>query len=167
MSHELAESRRPATDAEIEAIRKHVADVGFDEGRLVRAGGVIVDLVWNGRVVHAKDQLHNGEVHFLKHVVRGRQWPPGTPYDEYVEILRQAVSGLDGGGSLESRFGSVRLSFVARSFEYRGPEGAELILAGYSVDYDAWATGYQPEMGLSHFVLDESRGERWLREPIP
>lgn len=130
-----------------------MADVGFDEWRLVRAGGVIVGLVWNGRVVYAKDQLPFVEVYFLKHVVRGRQWPPGTPYDEYVESLRQAVSGLDGGVSLESRFGSVRLSFVARSFEYRGPEGAEWILVGYSVDYGAWATWLPAGKGTEPFRL--------------
>lgn len=163
--HQLAESRRPATAGEIEAIREHVASVGFDPTSMARVGDRISGLVWGGRVMHADDRLPNGQVHYLKHVMIGQEWPPGTRVGQYVESLRRAIRDPRGGIAIDSRFGFVRLTFVARSFAYQGPAGGEWILVGYTVDYGSWVTGYQPDNGLRRVVLDESKDGRWLRRP--
>lgn len=154
------------TDVEIEAIRAHVASVGFDTSRTVRARGEFIGLAWQGHIIRTGDQLHNGEVHYLRHVVKGHEWPTDTSYDEYVESLRRVISDPRGGILIESHLGYVRLSFVARSHEYQGPEGGEWILVGYTVVYGSWATGFQPDMGLSYFASNASAGKRWLRRPI-
>lgn len=124
--HELAESRRPATDAEIAAIREHVAGVGFNPVETVRARTRVLGLVWNGRIVQRSDRLYNGPIHYLRHVVKDREWPAHTTYDQYIKSLFEVIHAPSGGIALDYEFGVLRLSFIASSTIYRGPRGSRL-----------------------------------------
>lgn len=162
---EIIESGREATDDEIQRIREHVAGVGFEPGGWTKAGIHIHGLLWNGQIIHSNDRMSNLIAHFLRHTVAQQEWPTGTTLDEYIASLRRAVEDPEGGIALEKRFHQWQLSFIADARESQGLKSRGWILVGYPVEYGYWATGFQPDLGLHHFTLDVTEGERWLREP--
>lgn len=78
---------RDLTPDEFQRVVTHVANAGFDPDRLERAGSRIAGLLWNGKVVKGGDLLPPGEVHYLRHVVAGREWPEGTSINDYYASL--------------------------------------------------------------------------------
>jgi hypothetical protein len=163
---EIAESGREATDDEITRIRVHVAGVGFEPGGWTKAGIPIAGLSWEGHIVRSSDRMENAIVHFLRHTVAQREWPEGTTLDEYIASLRQATQYADGGITLERQHQQWRLSFISRAYGAAGPDSGGWILVGYPLEYGYWSTGFQPEFGLRHVILNTAEGERWLCKPL-
>ena len=163
--HELAESRRAATDEEIQSIRVHVAGMGFDPLGTMRVGSRMEGTRWDGRTIGGSDRFSTGIAHYLLHVIHDREWPNGTSYDRYVESLRDVVIDSAGGIVASYEFDVLRLSFVSRARYQRGPGGNEWILVGYNVDYGWWTTGFQPDLNLDHFALAFTKGAQWLQRP--
>lgn len=162
---EIAESGREATDNEIRRIREHVAGVGYEPGGMTKAGGPIDGLLWQGQAVRSNDRIENAIVHFLRHAVAQREWPPGTTFDEYIASLRRAIADPNGWISIERPHRQWRLSFISRANDAAGPDSGGWILVGYPIEYGYWSTGYQPTLGLRHIRLNVTEGERWLCKP--
>jgi hypothetical protein len=161
----LAESRREASDEEIQRIREHVAAVGFESGHHTKAGPRIAGLVWDGKRIQSSDRMNNGVVHYLRHVIARQEWSSDTSFDEYVTCLRTTVIDSSGGILLHRLHDVWHLTFVSAADRHRGPAGGAWIAVGYGVNYGYWITGYQPKLGLHRFVTDTAKGERWLCRP--
>lgn len=162
---ELAESRREATDEEIQRIREHVAGAGYQPGSMTKAGSRIAGLVWEGETIRSSHRLDNALVHYLRHVVAQDEWPPGTTVAEYVANLRSVVEDPNGGILLTHPFGAWLLTFVSESHDPEHFNGRQWIAVGYGVDYGYWMTGYRPRSGLAYFMPKADEGERWLCPP--
>jgi hypothetical protein len=118
-------------------------------------------------VLRGPDRLPPAEVHYLRHVVVGHEWPDGTSLDECVASLR-AVCADPSSGVLTSllRGQSWQVTAVRPSGALKGPEGYDWIAVEYRVEIGHWVTGFQPSHGLSHFTDDpERQHQRWLRLP--
>lgn len=162
---ELAESRRQATDEEIQRIREHVASVGYQPGAMAKAGSRIAGLVWEGQAIQSSHWMDNALVHYLRHVVAQAEWPSGTTVAEYNAILRAIIEDPTGGILLTCPFDAWQLTFVSESHDPERFNGRPWIAVGYGVNYGFWMTGYRPRFGLAHFTPNADEGERWLCQP--
>lgn len=86
---ELLLHRRLPTREELEAIRDHVARAGFSDALQTCQG--LGGMVWEGRVLESHQLLPTGVVHYLRHVVRKREWPDGTTFDGYIRSAAETV----------------------------------------------------------------------------
>lgn len=162
---ELAQTGRAANDAEIQAIRTRVAAAGFDPSALETVRGRLAGFIWQGRTLRGRDRLPSAEVHYVWHVAKRGEWPPGTTLQQYLVGARDVV--LDpASGIFLSRFANAwQVGFVRRSGPLRGPRGGEWVLVEYRVDTGHWVTAYQPERGLQQLENPGRSEVRWLHEP--
>jgi hypothetical protein len=161
----LIQTGRYPTGAELEAIRWHVAQASFDPAVAFPADPRIVGLRRsNGTLVRLDDPIPTGELHYLRHVVRQAEWPPGTTQEQYEVSLAHLASGLRVDILLRevAHFG-WHVTIVGRSGNRRGPLGSAWMIVEYRVSDGHWVTGYQPRDGLL-FALRRPR-RRWLRLP--
>jgi len=145
-------------------VREHVARAGFSPEPRAKAKG-LAGVEWRGRVLQGSDRLTPGEVHYLRHVVVGQEWPATTTFEEYLQSLRDVILD-DRGGVLTSRYrGAWQLAAVGRSPAPPAPEEFPWVLVEYRLGLGHWVTAYRPTEGLR--VLDDPNREelRWLRRP--
>lgn len=162
---EAAEGTRRLTPEEIRRVLVDVAAAGFDPHARERVRGRLAGLEWQGTVLRGSDRLPSAEVHYLRHVVAGNEWPPSTTLADYLRSIRQVV--LDRrSGILASRYqGTWQLTVIRRSREWRGPEGFDWILVDYRVEIGHWVTAFQPREGLRALRQPNRKDSRWLRQP--
>jgi hypothetical protein len=164
---EMAESGRMPTSGETKEIRNYIAGLGFNIGSNTPAGGRLHGLEWEGRILKRTDMLSALEVHYLRHVVKQREWPPGTTLLAFPESVRAVILDSDSGLAL-SRWGGHEwhLTVVRESRNLRGPFGGDWIVVEYRVGDGFWTTAFQPERGLPSFLGDRRRSNlRWLLIP--
>ena len=164
---EIAKSGRMPTGGEIQEIRDHIAGLGFDTTTNTPAGGRLHGLEWEGRILKRTDVLSALEVHYLRHVVKQREWPPGTTLLAFPESVRAVILDPDSGLAL-SRWGGYEwhLTVVRESRNLRGPFGGDWIVVEYRLGDGFWTTAFQPERGLPSFLGDRRRSNlRWLLVP--
>jgi hypothetical protein len=160
---DLGLGARRATGRDLEAIRLHVAQAGFDRLAIfpadVRAAGLTRA---DSTIVQRGDLLPTAELHYLRHVVRQQEWPPGTTQAHYEDSLRNLALRLRVGIliSVVPPFG-WHVGIVGRTGALRGPRGFDWLLVEYRVSTGHWSTGFQPEQGLQFANLRRRR--RWLR----
>ena len=163
---EAATGARRLTRAELQEVLEHVARAGFDPDARERAGSRLAGMFWRGRVLSGSDRLPPAEVHYLRHVVRAREWPPDTSLEAYLESIRHVI--LDPrSGILVSQFldKGWQLACVRRSEDLQGPGGGEWVMVEYRLATGHWMTAFQPERGLAYFEDVRRRDQRWLRRP--
>src|SRR6478752_2991173 len=113
----LIRTGRNPTGREIEEIRLHVAQAGFDPAISLEADPRIVGLRRaNGSMVSLGDQIPTAELHYLRHVVRQEEWPAGTTQAQHEQSLADLAAGLRVGIPLRqvAHFG-WHVSIVGRS----------------------------------------------------
>jgi len=131
---EAAAGIRELSTAELQQVLEHVARAGFDPGATERVRGRSAGLVWQGRVLKGSDRLPPAEAHYLRHVVAGQEWPPGTSLQLYLNSI-QGVTLDSKSGILTSRYqGAWQLTIVRRSGSLRGPNGFAWVLVDYRVE---------------------------------
>lgn len=167
----LAAATDPArllAEEELARVVRHIAGAGFDPHALERARGNLVGALRpNGEGVAPRDRLGPGEIHYLRHVVVGREWPDGTTPEEYfsnaASIVRDPSSRI-----FASRYQGVwQCGFIAKNVLPWGPQGKAWIIVDYRLSTGHWTTvfqwGHGPE-NLADPILDARREElRWLR----
>ncbi len=160
-----ATGTRRLSVAELQLVLEHVAQAGFDPTALKRTGGRLAGLVWRGQILRGNDRLSPAEAHYLRHVVRRHEWPPGTTLQEYLDSIRNVV--LDPtSGVLTNRYqGAWQLTIVRRSGGLEGPAGLAWIMVDYRVAMGHWMTAFQPDNGLGVLRRPERTDLRWLRHP--
>jgi hypothetical protein len=160
---DAAEGRRQLTADELQQVLEHVAQAGFDPTPSVRAKG-LAGLLWQGRLLTGRDLMTSAERHFLRHVVRFQEWPPGTGLADYLSSVRDII--LDPMSSvLVSRYlGSWQLGVVRESLHLRGPGGLDWVLVEYRVALGRWVTAYQVPT-LQDLHSPERTHVQWLRPP--
>jgi hypothetical protein len=162
---DLGLGARRASGRDLEVIRLHVAQAGFDPlatypaGR--RAAGHRRE---NGDIIQSIDRVHTAELHYVRHVIEQREWPDGTTQAQYEESLRNLALRLRVGIllSVKPPFG-WHVAIIGRTGNMRGVGGKEWSVVEYRVESGHWATGFQPRDGLRFAV--ERRRQRWLRLP--
>lgn len=162
---EAAAGERKLTRAELRRVLEHVAQAGFDPNARERVRGRLAEREWQGTVLRGGDRLPPADVHYLRHVVAGREWPAGTTLVAYLGSIGAVV--LDPrSGVLVCRYqGAWQLTIVRRSHELRGPQGSDWILVDYRLETGHWVTAFQPPNGL-RVLRRPTRGDiRWLRRP--
>lgn len=156
-------SGRSLTNDEQLRVRRHVA-AGFDATATARVGQRLIGQSWQGHVFGPGDRAPNEIVHFLRH---RHEWPSGTTLGDYRHSLAEAILDPRGGIQVEQVGQTWRLAFIAPSGQWRGADGGDWILVGYTINYGYWTTGYQ--LPLSRGELLEQRPEtersRWLQRP--
>ena len=160
---DLGLDTRNPTGRDLEAIRLHVAQAGFDPLMTYPADRRVTGLQRaSGQVIQRGDQIPTAELHYLRHVVRQQEWPPGTTQAQYEEGLRNLALRLRVGMliSVVPPFG-WHVGIVGRSGPLRGPRGFDWLLVEYRVSTGHWSTGFQPEQGIQ--FANERRRRRWLR----
>lgn len=151
---------RELTPEELERIVRHVAKAGFDPNGLEKCGGRLAGLVWNGKTLKGSDRLPPGEVHYLRHVVYGNEWPNGTTLEEYYRSLENVIRD-EKSRILISKFSSEwQIGFLGENqpgmrYTYTWVE--------YRVSRHHWITGLQIE-DLEKFLQEPKRTNvKWLR----
>jgi hypothetical protein len=162
---DLGQGTRRPTGQDLEAIRLHVAQAGFDPLATYPADRRVTGLQRsNGQIIRRGDPIPTAELHYLRHVVRLQEWPAGTTKDQYEDSLRNLALRLRVGILVSDKppFG-WHLAIIGRIGTMRGPGGREWVVVEYRIGTGHWATGFQPREGL-HFALMRRR-QRWLRLP--
>jgi len=143
---------RELAPGEIQVIREFVSKAGFSPD-LEKCGSRIAGLVWEGKVIHSTDRLPNGVVHYLRHVVYGKEWPVGTTFEGYTSSL-QSVILSDKSKIMICKYGD---------FSQIGFYGSDGIWVDYRVKYGYWSTGFKSET-LEKILESPNRKEiKWLR----
>lgn len=160
-----ATQARQLTPGELAGVLAHVARDGFDPARNVPATGLSGDQ-WEGQILRGRqDFITSAARHYLRHVVRGQEWPDGTTLDRYEESIRRVVINPRSGAFTSRYDGQWQLGIVRRSGEYQGHGGFEWILVEYRIGIERWVTAFQPSEGLQ-FIRSPRRSDvRWLRRP--
>ena len=156
---------RHPTGQDLEILRLHVAQAGFDSQQTFSADRRVDGLRRaNGQIIQIGDQIANDELHHLRHVVARAEWPIATSQRQYEASLRELASRLRV-GILVSEHGLFgwQVAVVGRSGRWQGPSGFEWMLVEYRVSTGHWATGHQLRDGLA-FANERGR-KRWLRLP--
>ena len=165
ISNLLSTGRLP-TSLDLHVIRQYAARSGFDPTATTRAGGRLSGLSWQGRILEGGDVLNVAEVHFLRHVVVGREWPTGTTMSEYVSSLTNAVRDDNGPVLLDVKLGVPRLTFFSQDRVSQLHGTTSWTLVGFDVHYGYWTTGFRtpvsPEQYRQHL---SSSLRRWLHPP--
>lgn len=125
----------------------------------------LAGLQWQGRILRRSDRLPAAEVHYLRHVLHGDEWPSGTTLDQYLTSIQAAVGSPQAGVFLSRYGGEQQISFIASSGRWRGPRGSDWILVEYRVSRSHVVTVYQPPT-LEEIERHRLRSDmRWLRRP--
>lgn len=112
------------TTEDMEHVLAHVLRSGFDPYTLERARG-------NTRHSVPERFASPEQIHYLRHVIVGREWPEGTTIQEYVETARRVVEDPNSGVFISRYGGTLQLGLVGTTPELsRGDNGQELLLAG-------------------------------------
>lgn len=161
---EAATGARSLTSDELQWVLEHVAQAGFDPTAQEIVRGELAGILWRGRVLKGRDRLLPAERHYVKHVLRRREWPTGTALVEYLESSRAVI--LDPRSSIfTSRYqGELQLGVVGLSARWRGPRGGRWILVEYRPRTGRWTTAYQLKR-LRELKSPGRTGLRWLRGP--
>lgn len=166
---EAATGARTLTPDELRQALDQVARAGFSP-RPVLVGGRVEGKVWQGRVRGRTDYLLPAEVHYLRHVVDGQEWPPRMSLDEYLQSLREVIlDPLSGVATSRWSRHSWHLTVMRRSGRLRGPGGHEWVMVEYGIEgvgAGYWITAFQPQNGINYLTADSRREQvRWLRRP--
>lgn len=160
---EVAETGRRPTDVEVQRLREHIAQAGFHPLSLARGGGRVAGLSWRGRALRGSDPLTTAEVHYLWHVVRRREWPPGVELEAYLQSARDVVLDPTSGVFLSRYEGQLQVGLIGASGALRGPGGRSSVLIEYRVELGHWVTAFQIELAD---LSPPRRSEfRWLLMP--
>jgi hypothetical protein len=120
---DLGLGARRATGRDLEAIRLHVAQAGFDPLATYPADPRVVGIQRSdGQIIQRGDLLRTAELHHLRHVVRLQEWPTGTTPVQYEDSLRNLALRLRVGMLVGDKppFG-WHLAIVGRTGTMRGP----------------------------------------------
>jgi len=160
---EAATRSRRFAQEDLRQVIEHVAQAGFPStpGRATGFAG----LEWAGRVLRGSDRITAAERHYLRHVVKGREWPSNFTLNDYLQSISEVVHDQDSGVFTSRYQGAWQVGFIRRSGNLQGPLGAEWVIVEYRMDIGYWTTAYQPKEGLS--VLQHPNREYliWHREP--
>ena len=151
-----ATGARRLTPGELSRVLTHVAAAGFDPDARERAGGRLAGITWQGHILKGSDLLTPADAHYLRHVAARGEWPRGTTVDIYVGSIREAILDPHCGVLTSLYQGKLQLTMIARSAEWRGPNGFDWILVDYRVVTGHWMTAYQPRERLKA-LLNPSR----------
>jgi|GEM_PF-859656 len=154
---------RELTPEELKRIVQHVAKAGFDPNGLEKCGGRLVGLVWNGKTLKGSDRLPPGEVHYLRHVVYGQEWPANTTLNEYYQSLREVIEDENSGIVVHKIGSEWQVGFLNTSSEWRGLAGNDIIFVDYRLSISYWVTGYQPDDFESLLASSKWSNIKWLR----
>ena len=165
MIFDLAAGVRDPTGQDLEKIRLHVAEAGFDPTRMLPADQRVVGMHSSrGSVIRQGDPLSTGELHYLRHAVRQEEWPVGTSLGRYQDSLSALAASLRVGILLRqiAHFG-WHVTIIGRSGRWKGRLGSDWMIVEYRVSDGYWVTGYQPRDGL--LFANRRPRRRWLRLP--
>jgi len=159
---EVASRGRRFTYTELQQIVEHIVQERFPS-TTGRARGV-TGLEWEGRILKGSDRITSAERHYLRHVVKGLEWPTSTTLGDYLQSIREVVRD-PASGVFTSRYrGKWQVGFIRRTYNLRGPLGAEWVMVEYRPDI-GWTTAYQPKEGLE-ILQDPMRDNLiWHRRP--
>lgn len=160
---EIASGTRILTDSELKAVIEHIADAGFDPLALERARGRAAGIEWRGRIVRSSDMLPPAEVHYLRHVVAGHEWPDDTDLSTFLSSITALIRDEHSGLLFSSFQGTDQITIVRRSVNLRGPDGFEWVLVDYRLATGHWVTVFQPHKGLDILQSPKRSGNRVSR----
>src|SRR3954471_10246273 len=132
---DLGLGARRASGRDLEAIRLHVAQAGFDPQATYPADRRVVGLQRsNGQVIQRGDLLPTDELHYLRHVVNQQEWPTGTTQAQYEDSLRNLALRLRVGMLVsENQPFGWHLAIIGRTATMRGPAGREWTAVEYRI----------------------------------
>ena len=162
---DLGRRIRNPTGQDLEILKLHVAQAGYDPQRVFPADHRVTGLPRsNGRVIQFGDLIPTDELHYLRHVIARAEWPNGTRQRQYEASLPElAVHPRAGVLVSEHSLFGWQVAVVGRSGRWRGSSGFDWLLVEYRVSTGHWATGHQLRGGLE-FANQRGR-KRWLRLP--
>ncbi len=141
---EAAATARRLTREDLQQIIEYVTKAGFDPDAGEKAGGRLAGMYWQGHTLRGGDRLPPAEVHYLRHVVRNREWPDDTTLEEYIQSIQEVILNPDAyifTSYYEDR--EWQLGFIAPSGSWRGDAGGDWILVEYRLSTGHWVTAYQ------------------------
>ena len=165
---EAATGVRRLTGRELQLIRRHVADAGFDPMTTLPADARVVGLTPLGGLAPLQlgDPVPAAELHYLRHVVSQQEWPVGTSRADYIRSARDlALDSRTGVLISEYRDYGWHVAVVGRSRGLQGPQGYPLMLVEYRVTTGHWGTVLQLRQGYAHFESAYRKRKLWLRLP--
>lgn len=137
----------------------------MDPNKMAKVDSTIVGIEWEGRILVVGDTVSAEVAHYLKHVVKGGEWPSGTTLEGYHSSAKEIVQDPESGIAVNLYRGRKTITFVRESGKYRGADGYSHIVVEYRVDEDAIRTVFQPEHGLDRLLGLHRKNLTWIRKP--
>ncbi len=120
---EWATGSRPASEDDLARVLRHLSQVRFHPSPDAPARGRLAGQTWRGRLLRGSDRLPPAEVHYLRHVVVGREWPDGTSLESYLASLREVILETDSGVLVSQlRAQHWQVTAVRESRGLKGPQ---------------------------------------------
>lgn len=155
---------RELTEDEIEKVVQHVAGAGFSPRQNVKLPKKYDGWSVDGTVYRQGDMVDNGIMHYLKHVVEGKEWPEITTYDAYLKDLKRIINQ---GDILLNRYpGSEwQFSFIGDAEISKGLTDYDKIVVNYRVSQDYWMTGYHLRKTVEESI-EKLLDQKWVKKKL-
>jgi len=155
---------RPLTNREIGKITNLVAERGFNDNLLEKAGGRLAGLEWEGNTIKGSDTLGVGVAHYLRHAVFKEEWPKGTSINEYYASLRNVVEDKTTKIFIGSYLNELQISFIRDAKELAGKDSGGTILIEYRPKLGYFVTANQVKTELEIIEDAKRSGIIWIRK---
>lgn len=155
---------RPLTNREIGKITNFVAERGFNDSLLEKAGGRLSGRKWQGNTIKGSDMLGAGVVHYLRHVVFGNEWPAGTTLEDYYESIRDVVGDSQTKMFISRYLGELQAGFVRDAGPYKGASSKGIFFVEYRISTGSVVTANQAKTIDGIIESLERSGIIWIRK---
>jgi hypothetical protein len=155
---------RPLTRVEIGKITNLVAERGFNDNLLEKAGGRLTGLEWQGNTIKGSDMMGSGIVHYLRHVVAGNEWPAGTTIDQYYDSISQVIKDNQTKIFVSRYSGELQIGFTRESGEYAGIKSRGLFFVEYRLKTGQVVTANQAKIIDDIINASERSDLRWIKK---
>ena len=155
---------RPLTNREIGKITSFVAERGFNDNLLEKAGGRLSGRKWQGNPIKGSDMLGSGVVHYLRHVVFGDEWPAGTTLEEYYDSISQVVQDTQTKVFISRYSGELQVGFIREAGKYAGTKSSGLFFIEFRLSTGSLVTANQAKIFDDIINAVERSDLKWIKK---
>ena len=128
------------TPAEIDSLKREIAEVGFDETKNIVIKQKYDGVEVNGEILPRGEMMHTGYEHYLGHVYKYPDlWGKQTTYKDYLAILKKSVLDKNGAIFSATKLGEKQLSFIGGILVN---DDVQYVAVVYRLSRSKWISGH-------------------------
>jgi len=155
---------RPLTNKEIGKVTSFVAERGFNDNLLEKAGGRLTGLEWEGNTIRGSNMMGTGVVHYLRHVIAGNEWPAGTTLEEYYDSISQVVQDKQTKVFISRYSGELQVGFTREAGKYAGTKSSGLFFIEFRLSTGSLVTANQAKIFDDIINAVERSDLKWIKK---